>query len=80
MDPQATWDQLLCAYATGDWDQVEESAVALRDWLRKGGFPPVVLGNPALSPEFEHALAKAGCEFALGVLRSRWSSNNKEST
>jgi hypothetical protein len=19
MDPQATWDQLLCAYADGDW-------------------------------------------------------------
>ena len=24
MDPQAAWDQLLAAYAAGDWDQIEE--------------------------------------------------------
>ena len=26
MDPQATWEQLLAAYAAGDWDLIEERA------------------------------------------------------
>ena len=72
MDPQATWDQLLCAYAEGDWDLIEELALALSAWLSKGGFPPTVLGQHGLGPDFERALAQAGCNFALEILRSRW--------
>lgn len=72
MDPQAAWERLLCAYADGDWDDLEDVAVALSNWLRKGGFPPVVIGDPALGLDFEGALAKAGCEFVLCVLRTRY--------
>ena len=72
MDPQAAWDQLLCAYAEGDWDRTEELALALSEWLRKGGFPPTVLGQEALGPEFDRALANAGCDFILEVFRTRW--------
>lgn len=72
MDLQAAWDRLLAAYAEGDWETVEESAMALSQWLRKDGFPPVVLGNPSLGPEFEGVLAKAACAFVLDVLRARW--------
>ena len=73
MDPQAAWDQLLAAYAEGDWDRIEELALALKEWLRKGGFPPTVIGDPAIGEEFERALAQAGCDFALGVVNGRWS-------
>ena len=40
MDPQANWDQLLEAYAEGDWKRVEELAEALLNWLDRNGFPP----------------------------------------
>ena len=72
MDPQASWDQLLSAYAEGNWDRTEELALALSDWLNKGGFPPTVLGQDALGPEFDRALARAGCDFILDVLSARW--------
>ena len=35
MDPQATWEQLLCAYSEGDWDRIEELATALLSDIRK---------------------------------------------
>jgi hypothetical protein len=73
MDPQATWDQLLCAYAEGDWDIIEERTTDLLAWLDRGGFPPTVLGNPGLDPEWEWALARAGCLHALETLQAQWS-------
>jgi hypothetical protein len=66
MDPQATWDRLLCAYSEADWDTVEELATALLAWLERGGFPPKVLPTPAqLGPDFQSAIASAGCRHAL---------------
>ena len=75
MDPQATWDQLLSALAEGDWDQIEELANALLDWLSRDGFPPIAIGTPNLGPEFERAICRAGCEFALDVISRRWTVN-----
>ena len=43
MDPQAAWDQLLAAFADGDWDTIEERATDLLAWLNRDGFPPTVL-------------------------------------
>jgi hypothetical protein len=73
MDPQAAWDELLCAYAEGDFDRIEELAAALSEWLRKGGFPPTVLGHPDVGEDFERAFALAGCKAALEMVGSRWS-------
>ena len=73
MDPQATWDQLLAAYAEGDWDTIEERATDLIEWLDRGGFPPKVLSNPGLGPDWDRALARAGCLFALEMVQTRWS-------
>ena len=70
--PPSNWDQLLCAYAEGDWDLIEELALALSEWLGKGGFPPTVLGLADLGPEFDRALAKAGCTFFLDAYNARW--------
>jgi hypothetical protein len=72
MDPQAAWDQLLCAYAQGDWDTIEERATDLLEWLSRGGFPPKVLSNPDPGPDFNRALARSGCEFALETVFARW--------
>ena len=72
MDPQTTWEELLSAYAEGDYDRIEELALALSDWLKKGGFPPTVLGHPSLGQDFERALAQAGHDFALEVVTNSW--------
>ena len=51
MDPQTTWDQLLTAYAAGDWDLIEERATDLLAWLDRGGFPPKVLPKSELGED-----------------------------
>jgi len=73
MDPQATWDQLLCAYSEGDWETVEERATDLLAWLDRGGFPPKVISSPELDPEMNSALARAGCVHVVETLHARWS-------
>lgn len=40
MDPIVTLGELLEAILTHDADTAETLAEALRDWLRRGGFPP----------------------------------------
>ena len=71
MDPQATWDQLLAAYAAGDWDLIEERATDLIEWLDRGGFPPKVLTNHDLG-DWNRVLARAGCGFALETVQGQW--------
>lgn len=72
MDPQAAWDQLLSAYAEGDWDTIEEQATNLIEWLDRGGFPPKVLSCDRLDADGQRALARAGCQFALETVNSQW--------
>ncbi len=57
MDPQATWDQLLAAYAAGDWDAIEEHANALSASLSSGGRPPRILQRDDLGQEWDRTLA-----------------------
>ncbi len=72
MDPQEAWDQLLAALAEEEWDQVEDFARALLNWLDRGGFPPTAMGAPCLGPDWERAICRAGCQYALEVLSERW--------
>ena len=72
MDPQAAWDQLLAAYADGDWDVIEERATDLLAWLDRGGFPPKVLTNRDLGDDINRAIARAGCLLALDMVRGHW--------
>lgn len=73
MNPQATWDQLLSAYAEGGWDRIEERATELIEWLDRGGHPPKVTTCPGVGPDFNRALARAGCLFALEAVQGEWS-------
>jgi hypothetical protein len=77
MDPQAAWERLLRAYASGDWDAIEVQATALFEWLDADGDPPDVLHHNVLhhlyrDPEWNRALARAGCVFALETVQSQW--------
>lgn len=71
MDPQKTWEQLLAAYAQGDYSAIEEHATALLRWLDDDGPPPAVAAQDAGS-EWNSALARAGCLHALETLHDTW--------
>jgi len=72
MDPQAAWEQLLAAYAAGDWDILEERATDLIAWLDRGGFPPMILHQPDIDSELNRTLARAGCLHVLGIVKDEW--------
>ncbi|MFO0945657.1 MAG: hypothetical protein U1D30_06895 [Planctomycetota bacterium] len=42
MDPNQTWIEMIRAYHQKDWDQSDELALALIEWLQRGGFPPQI--------------------------------------
>lgn len=73
MNAQAAWDRLLSAYAEGDWDAIEEHATELIEWLDRGGEPPKVVMSNRLGPDWNRALARAGCQFALECVQDQWS-------
>lgn len=61
MDPQTTWGEMLDAIAAGDFDAASESAEALLNWLRSGGFPPQPLTR-VLSDDWDRTI----CLFVCG--------------
>ena len=72
MDPQTTWEQLLAAYAAGNWDLIEERATDLIEWLDRGGLPPKVLTRSDLGEDGNRVLARAGCLFAIEAVQGEW--------
>lgn len=72
MHAQESWDRLLAAYAAGDWDNIEEHAHRLLDWLEQDGSPPCTLGRTDLGPDWDRALARAGCLLALEAVNTRY--------
>ncbi len=69
MDPQATWQELLEARLKRDWDQAEELANALLDWMQRRGFPPHTIGDPKLGPKWHHAVAYFVCHLVLADVK-----------
>ena len=65
MDPQAAWDQLLAAYADRDWQQIDELACGLLDWLNRGGFPPQTSPSHQLDKNWNRAVSLFACRFAI---------------
>ena len=72
MDPQVAWEQLLAAYAEGDWDTLEQRATDLIAWLDRDGFPPNII---KADPDWNAALARAGCRHALDMMQGVWNIN-----
>ena len=69
MDPQATWNKLLDAWKTYDWQQVQEAADDLKRWMAKGGFPPDAFPQLNMGSLWNRAIVRAACEFAW---RTAW--------
>lgn len=68
MDPDQTVLMLLDALAESNWDQVEELSLALREWLDKGGFPPIIIGDPSLGDRWHRSVARLLCRLAANML------------
>lgn len=66
MDPEETFRRLLAARADHDWDQAEELAHALLEWLQKRGFPPQTIGHEKLGRGWHRAVATFVCYLVLG--------------
>jgi len=69
MDPQATWRQLIDAFVDRDWHQVQESAEALFDWLRREGVPPETIPGQTMGADWNGRVASAACKFAGDLAR-----------
>ncbi|MCA9063502.1 MAG: hypothetical protein KDA96_10600 [Planctomycetaceae bacterium] len=65
MDPQATWNCLLEAWKTRNWEELQEAATDLKRWMTRGGFPPEVCPQLSMGPLWNRAMVRAACEFVL---------------
>lgn len=53
MDPDACFEKLVDCYKVNhceeEWEEIEETARDLLDWLEKGGYAPSITLNPQLN-------------------------------
>lgn len=70
MDPEVTWRELLAARLNRNWPQAQQLAHDLRDWLDRGGFPPVTMGDIQLGVEWHAGWARRTCNFVLDEVHS----------
>ena len=70
MDPQETWRMLLDAWVMREWEEVDELAEALLNWLDRQGFPPSVAHPKELGADLNRAIVRAACEFIRQRTRS----------
>ena len=68
MDPQSAWNEMLEAIIQRDWDQAQERADGLLEWMRKGGFPPQT-SAVTMRPQWNRAMAEFGCLMALQLVK-----------
>jgi len=61
MDPQQSWIDMLTALNEKRWGIAREQADALYEWIRKGGFPPVTVGDQSLGKKWHAAIASFTC-------------------
>ena len=61
MDPQQTWTDMLDALKQRQWDDANELAGSLYEWIRKGGFPPTTVGDGSLGKRWHKTIASFTC-------------------
>ena len=64
-DPQLLWEQMIEAHDSGDGKAVEEHAIELLDFNRRGGTPPKPLVRRGLRPYADRLIALATCVTVL---------------
>ena len=61
MDPHQTWADMLDALKRKEWDEAKDLADALYEWIRKGGFPPITVGDESLGKEWHKTITSFTC-------------------
>ena len=72
MDPQQTWTDMLDALKQNDHQEAKELAEALLDWLRKGGFPPIVVGDESLGADWHRTITAFICRSVVSRTNETW--------
>ncbi|MCH7724968.1 MAG: hypothetical protein IH991_00600 [Planctomycetes bacterium] len=67
MDPDANWQLLLEAITEQDWERTSELAQAVLVWLDRGGFPPQSVLRVNLGKEWDTAVTRFACAYALAT-------------
>ena len=67
MDPEATWKRMLEAWKDQRWEELQEAATDLKDWLSRGGCPPQVPAGCDMGVLWNGAVTRAACEFAINI-------------
>jgi len=65
MDPQAAWNEMLEAFASGNHDEAAKLADYLLNWLGRGGFPPQTSPSHRLPADWNRPIAVLGCQLVL---------------
>lgn len=52
---------MLDALTHKQWDDAKELADALHEWIRKGGFPPITIGDESLGRNWHKTIATFVC-------------------
>jgi len=61
MDSHQTWADMLDALKEKRWAEAKELADALYKWIRKGGFPPITVGDESLGKNWHKTIASFTC-------------------
>lgn len=69
MDPQVAWSEMLRSIASRDWDQAEEFAEGLLQWLHNDGFPPKTTDVAPMQRGWNRTMAEFGCRIALQYVK-----------
>jgi len=56
---------MLEAFASGDVNEAEERALALNEWLDKGGSPPQTISHPVPDTSFHREVARIAAQIVL---------------
>lgn len=65
MDPQAAWNAMLDAAESCDWELAAEHAESLLTWMRRHGFPPIVIPSHPMNDGWNRTIVTAACELVL---------------
>ena len=67
MDPQATWQRMLDAWKHQRWEELQEAALDLKEWIARGGFPPETQADDRMGMLWNRAVVRAVCGLAINI-------------
>lgn len=66
MDPNATWEMILLAHRSEEWEACQDACSDLYAWMQNGGFPPRITGIEL----FDKLMAQTVCTNYFGWMET----------